>query len=51
METLPVDTRKVYLTGLSMGGTGTWMLAMACPEKWAAIAPVCGTGIYWFGGI
>ena len=32
-----------------MGGTGTWMLAMAAPEKFAAIAPICGSGIYWFG--
>lgn len=46
---LPVDRERVYLTGLSMGGTGTWMLAMAAPEKFAAIAPICGTGIYWYG--
>ena len=51
IEILPVDTSRVYLTGLSMGGTGTWMLAMACPEKWAAIAPVCGTGICWNASI
>ena len=50
-ETLPVDLDRVYLTGLSMGGTGTWMLAMAAPERFAAIAPVCGSGIYWYGGI
>ena len=49
MAELPIDPDRVYLTGLSMGGTGTWMLAMACPEKFAAIAPVCGTGIYWNG--
>lgn len=49
-EILPVDTERVYLTGLSMGGTGTWMLAMAAPERFAAIAPVCGSGIYWYGG-
>ena len=30
-----------------MGGTGTWMLAMAAPERFAAIAPICGTGICW----
>ena len=47
INTLAVDEDRVYLTGLSMGGTGTWMLAMACPEKWAAIAPCCGTGICW----
>ncbi len=49
-ETLPVDTDRVYLTGLSMGGTGTWMTAMAAPEKFAAIAPICGSGIVWNGG-
>ncbi len=47
IASLPVDKKRVYLTGLSMGGTGTWMLAMACPEKFAAIAPICGSGIYW----
>ena len=46
---LPVDMDRIYLTGPSMGGTGTWMLAMAAPERFAAIMPVCGTGIYWFG--
>lgn len=50
VEELPVDKDRVYLTGLSMGGTGTWMLAMACPEKFAAILPVCGTGICWNTG-
>ena len=48
-ETLPVDLDRVYLTGLSMGGTGTWMLGMAAPERFAAMAPICGSGIYWFG--
>lgn len=47
--TLPVDPQRVYLTGLSMGGTGTFMLAMADPERFAAIAPICGSGIYWYG--
>lgn len=41
---LPVDTNRVYLTGLSMGGFGTWKLAGAYPERFAAIAPVCGGG-------
>ena len=50
-DTLPIDRRRVYLTGLSMGGTGTFMLAMAAPERFAAIAPVCGSGIYWYGGV
>ena len=50
-ETLPIDTDRIYLTGLSMGGTGTWMLAMAEPERFAAIAPICGSGIYWYGEV
>lgn len=50
-ESLPIDMDRVYLTGLSMGGTGTWMLAMAEPERFAAIAPICGSGIYWYGEV
>jgi predicted peptidase len=38
------DRKRVYLTGLSMGGFGTWSLAAAHPERWAAIAPICGGG-------
>ena len=48
-EAYPVDQDRVYLTGLSMGGTGTWMLAMADPHRFAAIAPICGSGIVWNG--
>lgn len=40
-----VDESRVYLTGLSMGGYGTWNLAFAHPERFAAIAPVCGGGL------
>jgi predicted peptidase len=39
-----VDPSRIYLTGLSMGGFGTWSHAAAFPEKWAAIAPICGGG-------
>jgi dienelactone hydrolase len=39
-----IDARRQYLTGLSMGGFGTWRLACAYPDQWAAIAPVCGGG-------
>ena len=39
-----VDKDRVYLTGLSMGGFGTWALATAHPERFAAIAPICGGG-------
>jgi predicted peptidase len=41
---LPIDTNRIYLTGLSMGGFGTWKLAIAYPQRFAAIAPVCGWG-------
>jgi predicted peptidase len=37
-----VDPDRVYLTGLSMGGNGTWNLAYRYPERFAAIAPICG---------
>lgn len=39
-----VDSKRVYLTGLSMGGFGTWSLGMRHPDKFAAIAPICGGG-------
>jgi predicted peptidase len=38
------DPRRLYLTGLSMGGFGTWSVAAASPGRWAAIAPICGGG-------
>lgn len=39
-----VDVDRVYLTGLSMGGFGTWDLATRQPGRFAAIAPICGGG-------
>lgn len=42
-----VDEKRIYLTGNSMGGYGTWQLAMSMPEYFAAIVPVCGGGMYW----
>ncbi len=41
----PVDTTRIYLTGLSMGGYGTWDFAFYHPDRFAAIAPVCGSSI------
>ncbi|MDI7773842.1 dienelactone hydrolase family protein [Asticcacaulis sp. EMRT-3] len=41
-KTVPVDRRRVYLTGLSRGGQGTWDFAMRYPQHFAAIAPVSG---------
>jgi len=39
-----IDRTRIYLTGLSMGGFGTWQLAMENPNRFAAIAPICGGG-------
>ncbi len=39
-----IDTSRIYLTGLSMGGFGTWSWACKYPDQFAAIAPVCGGG-------
>lgn len=39
-----VDASRVYLTGLSMGGYGSWALLAKAPERFAAIAPICGGG-------
>jgi len=43
-EKYAVDTTRVYLTGLSMGGYGTWTLASKYPRRFAAIVPICGGG-------
>jgi len=39
-----VDKSRIYVSGLSMGGQGTWDFAMAYPNTVAAIAPICGKG-------
>ena len=38
------DPKRTYLTGLSMGGFGSWGLAAKHPDKFAAVVPVCGFG-------
>ena len=48
IEKYNIDEKRIYLTGLSMGGTGTWHWLMASPQRFAAAAPVCGTGICWY---
>ena len=35
-----IDKDRVYITGLSMGGKGSWLLAMEAPTRFAAIAPI-----------
>lgn len=39
-----IDEKRICLTGLSMGGYGTWMLAAKHPQLFAAAAPICGGG-------
>lgn len=41
---LKVDEDRIYVTGLSMGGFGTWSLAAHTPDRFAAIVPICGGG-------
>ena len=38
----PIDRNRVYITGLSMGGFGSWAAAIANPDLYAALAPICG---------
>ena len=45
LATLPVDPARIGMTGISMGGRGTWDFAYDHGDRLAAIAPVCGFGI------
>ncbi len=48
VEKYRVDEDRIYVTGLSMGGFGTWSLAAYAPKRLAAIVPICGGGeSYW----
>jgi predicted peptidase len=40
--TYSVDSRRVYLTGISMGGAGTWQFGLKYPQRFAALVPVAG---------
>lgn len=42
-----LDEARLYLTGLSQGGHGTWAIAAKHPDLFAAIAPICGYGEKW----
>lgn len=44
IEKYRIDTNRVYLTGMSLGGYGAWNLAMEYPDKFAAVVPLCGGG-------
>ena len=43
----PIDKSRVSLCGISMGGFGTWELALSEPWRFSAIAPLCGGGMNW----
>lgn len=44
VEKYKVDQDRIYVTGLSMGGFGTWALAIHTPNRFAALVPICGGG-------
>ena len=43
-ERFPIDSSRIYVTGQSMGGYGTWDIILRHPKKFAAAIPVCGAG-------
>jgi predicted peptidase len=44
LKMYPVDPNRIYLTGLSMGGFGSWDWASREPDRFAAVVPICGGG-------
>ena len=46
-EDYNVDKERVALCGISMGGFGTWEIALQVPEMFCKIAPICGGGMNW----
>ena len=50
VEEYGISKDRIVLTGSSMGGYGTWEMAMCYPEMFAAIAPVAGGGVVWRTG-
>jgi len=44
IKSLPIDTNRIYITGLSMGGFGTFDALSRYPNMFAAAVPVCGGG-------
>lgn len=44
LQHYPIDRKQVALTGISMGGFGTWYAACTWPEKFCKAAPICGAG-------
>lgn len=50
-DNMNADIDKVSVTGISMGGYGTWELALSYDKEFSAIAPICGGGMSWRGSI
>lgn len=44
ITTLPIDTNRIYITGLSLGGMGSFDAMMRFPHLFAAAVPICGAG-------
>ena len=44
MVSLPVDPARIYITGISMGGYGTWDAIQRAPDFFTAALPICGGG-------
>ncbi|KAA3663071.1 MAG: phospholipase [Calditrichaeota bacterium] len=42
-----IDPNRISVTGLSMGGQGVWALALAYPQRFSALAPVCGRSYFY----
>ena len=47
IENLYADSKHCYLMGASMGAYTAWQVAMSMPERFAALVPICGGGMYW----
>lgn len=47
VERLQTDRTRISITGISMGGYGTWSMGIHYPEFFSAIAPICGGGLSW----
>lgn len=45
-----IDKSRIHVTGLSMGGYGTWAMGRAFPNLFASLAPICGGGLSWAVG-
>jgi len=52
VEKYNIDKNRISITGLSMGGFGTWAMGMTFPDYFSAMAPVCGgNGMVWLAGL